>query len=232
MHKPASTMLSGKKLGFSLAEVLLVITIIGVVASLTVPNLIINIREQSWQTSWEKQYNVMEQAARQSVEENGGSLYNNFYNDWNYAPFTRTRNGIGKYLKVAKYCEIHAVMGKCWAPFTYDLNGVLTASDGMGNSYPGTGLVLTDGTFVGFGPQAGTTYINIQVDVNGNNSPNTYGKDIYRMILTRNRLYPYGSEADPTGHALSLGGRMRDCIPGGTQWFVTGFGCSAKYLLE
>lgn len=226
--------ISTHKSGFTLAEVLVTLSIIGIVAALTLPTLLTSIQDQQYKTAWKKQYNVMEQATRQLVDAYNGNIYILFYNDWNgFASEHHLIPKISQYLSVVKTCDNIANPGICWASATTDLSGIPTASNGMGSHYPGDGVILSDGTLVGFGPQQGYGYTYIQVDVNGIKPPNTYGKDIFMMFLTQTTLYAVGSDADTTGHSTT-GGYSTDwsCTPGNTSWWNTGWGCSAKYLLE
>ncbi len=51
-----------KKLGFTMAEILLSLTIIGVVAVITLPSLMANINERTWNTQRKALYARMSQA--------------------------------------------------------------------------------------------------------------------------------------------------------------------------
>ena len=62
---------SQRRFGFTLAEVLVTLGIIGVVAALTIPQLISNHRKQEVVTKLEKVYSVMNQAIRTSEAEYG-----------------------------------------------------------------------------------------------------------------------------------------------------------------
>lgn len=59
------------QIGFTLAEVLITLGIIGVVAALTLPNLIADYRASVVETRLKKFYSVMNQAILHSVNENG-----------------------------------------------------------------------------------------------------------------------------------------------------------------
>jgi len=66
-----------KKTAFTLAEVLITLGIIGVVAALTIPSLIANYQKQEAVTKLKKFYNTMNQAVKLSEIENGDA------SDWN-----------------------------------------------------------------------------------------------------------------------------------------------------
>jgi prepilin-type N-terminal cleavage/methylation domain-containing protein len=59
----------GDKSGFTLAEVLLTLLIIGVVASLVIPGIIADTQEQELKTAWKKAYATISNAARLQLAE-------------------------------------------------------------------------------------------------------------------------------------------------------------------
>lgn len=69
---------SQRKIAFTLAEVLITLGIIGVVAAMTLPALIQNHRKGVVETALKKFYTTMNQAILQSVSENGETSYWSF----------------------------------------------------------------------------------------------------------------------------------------------------------
>jgi len=67
-----------KKQGFTLAEVLITLGIIGVVAALTMPSLIQNYKKKEYSVRLKKFNSVMANALRLSEYENGGNLFDNY----------------------------------------------------------------------------------------------------------------------------------------------------------
>ena len=63
--------LKNKKKGFTLSEVLIALTIIGVVAALTVPALIQRTQKQEYVSALQKAYSTLSQATQQIIAENG-----------------------------------------------------------------------------------------------------------------------------------------------------------------
>ena len=59
------------KSAFTLAEVLITLVIIGVIAALTVPTLIQNTQKQEYVTALKKAYSTLSQATQQIIAENG-----------------------------------------------------------------------------------------------------------------------------------------------------------------
>ena len=201
---------------------MLVITIIGVVASLTIPNMIQNIQDQQYKTALKKNYSVLANATISVAEENGGTLVGLPVTGW------VTNSLISyyyKYLNVIKQCTHANTKGNCWHNdfyFSY-LNGDPVDPSDDWWAKVGIGVILTDGTLVQFYDEApdcdfqtsfGTpadkcTFVT--VDVNGFKRPNTYGKDIYVFYILKNRVIPRGiSGADwiPAGDCTSSGQGM------------------------
>ncbi len=56
-----------KKLGFTLAEILITLGIIGVVAAVTIPMLISNYQKRSTETQLKKAYSLLVNASRQAI---------------------------------------------------------------------------------------------------------------------------------------------------------------------
>lgn len=75
-----------KKNGFTLAEVLITLAIIGVVATLTLPSLLTNTAEQQAKSAMKKAVNTLTEAAQMSQAIDG----------YDYASLTSTDTGLGK----------------------------------------------------------------------------------------------------------------------------------------
>lgn len=224
--------------GFTLAEVLITLGIIGVVAAITIPTLMNNVQDMQLKSAWKKEYSVINQAVTQMANDNGGSLKGFWTTD-----SSTTENSIldmfSDYLKLTKKCYSLSVVStpeqadKCW----HSTSGSLAAHymkgtilNGYGNNYGyASGGILNDGTlliFYGFegvvgdgtcpGPLCVTS---IYVDVNGYKKPNVVGKDIFRIYVLENSTKPYGAAGDTTFPPST------DCDAAGF-----GFGCSTLYL--
>lgn len=226
------------KKGFTLAEVLITLAIIGVVAAITIPALLKNIQDMQLKTSWKKEYSMFSQAVSQAANDNGGSLKGLWLTD-SFVTENSMLDIFSNYLKFTKKCYAFSVAStpeqtdKCW----HSTSGSLAAHymkgnilNGYGNDYGNaSGGILNDGTlivFYGFqgvvgdgtcpGPLCVTS---VYVDVNGYKKPNIVGKDIFRIYVLENSIKPYGAAGDTTYP------QSTDCASAGF-----GFGCSAKYL--
>lgn len=227
------------RLAFTLAEVLITIGIIGVIAAMTIPTLINKTNDFELKTAWKKEYSMFSQAFAQIVSDNGGSIMGVFATATGGEAL---KDAFKAKLMVIKDCIGDSSQGGtgsgsaisgCWHPmngYKY-LNGTVSTDNML---YPG--LILKDGAFVVFASSSSTcadatiTGANftrcgwLTVDVNGFRGPNVVGKDIFGMAITPNILIPNGARGgyDPTIY----------CVPGSDDVNNTGRGCPAKYLYE
>ncbi|MDD3437251.1 MAG: prepilin-type N-terminal cleavage/methylation domain-containing protein [Candidatus Gastranaerophilales bacterium] len=93
-----------KFFGFTLCEVLITLGIIGIIAEITIPNLIANIQEQSWKTAARVAYSKASQAVEQMKMEEGGSLAYYYVTPSSFKP------EFMKYFKVIQDCGLLNVL--------------------------------------------------------------------------------------------------------------------------
>jgi len=213
------------KKGISLAETLLVMTIIGSIASFTIPNLIYNIRDAYLKVMWKETYSILNQANLRIMTDNGGSITglcadgdSNCLKDL-YAP----------YMKRLKDCPADAT-GNCWnnyGAFYFQDGSSISSWDTLWTGVSPAGIILANGIYVAFSHQksncdnqSSSVYYcgGIDVDVNGPSGPNMYGKDIFEVWQTKNGIKAKGLQGD--GHETECGT--------GTK----GWACSAMYLRQ
>lgn len=227
-----------KKFGFTLAEVLITLGIIGVVAAITMQVLITKSNEAGFKAAWKKTYSVFSNATNKIMQENGGSMVDLTCEETANSPDCM-RIKYEEYVNVLKSCKDYQPWGKCFHPLSGNYYDTVKLLDGSShiymNTYPfscsgSSGMILKDGTLVLInyqdrncqsGPGANVEGLTnvcgwITVDVNGFKAPNTIGKDIFIMLTLKNGLKPAG-----------VGTLSGTCIPTGD-----GRGCSAKYLYE
>lgn len=200
-----------KKQGFTLAEVLVTLMIIGVIASMTIPALKRNADEQANVASVQKAYSTISSATRILRTEYGPTKLWNL-SAANVASMYRSKmnaldNNTPKYSK------------------TY-LNG--TAYDNANMYNPKTSFYTPDGmlyyvqstntTCSGSSDNWANGCINWGVDINGANPPNKVGIDIFGMYVTPQDVFPEGG---------GPGTKIADCNSTGAGW-----SCSAKIIQE
>ena len=199
------------KKGFTLAEVLITLVIIGVIAAMTIPTLMNKTNEQETVTAVKKAYSVLGQAYQKVIAENGEIIPSELGNSQAEAT-VKMGDMFAKHLSVAKNCGM-STTGDCFADTAYKwFNGSnwgnvnvftdrykIRLNDGMAmtvsawnvGSVWGTSTSLKNG--IGF----------IQIDVNGDKSPNVVGKDVFTFYITKNGVVPAGTLEETNIHTLS-----------------------------
>ncbi len=220
------------KPAFTLAEVLITLTLIGVVAALSIPTLLSSSNATADVTSLKKFYSTLSNAVK-LYEANEDSISSLFSGDGTPAAAVTTLNNLSSYLNIIKNCG----SGKgCW----YDtplktLGGTIPIGhDLLDTKWDGdySKAILADGTMIllndyagsctddtGDGPLDNTCGV-ITVDINGAKSPNTIGRDVFYFWITKSGVYPRGAYNDSAS-----------CEPDQTD-YIKGAGCAAKILAE
>ena len=182
------------RLGFTLAEVLITLGIIGIVAALTIPGLITKCKEMQYRVTYKKVYSSLNQAMKYAQEDDGIDLT---LSAERINGVMRTNN-IGKIFKyISRYYKATTTCfdnnaDKCWVcekgEAGYIPNG---APDWLGCNKRSYSFVDANGV-------AYYLYSNsefpILIDVNGNRKPNQLGRDRFVMkfgdSLEPNKDYP------------------------------------------
>lgn len=203
--------------GFTLAEVLLTLVIIGIISAVTIPALINSTNNKEYKTAWKKIYSEISAIHKMVVYNEDGSLKGVFTNSGVMA------NKFLSYLNYNKVCYSNA-NGDCWH------TQVLNQTGGTEIWANTASVILNDQMLLRFSSSlncnAMTGVFNrcgqIQIDVNGFKLPNTIGKDIFAVSVLEDRIIPYGTPGDSYNTDSS-----HVCNTTGTGWQ-----CSAEYLLE
>ncbi len=191
---------------FTLAEVLITLGIIGVVAALTLPTLIQNYQEKANVTKLKKAYSILSQAMASAVNENGPADIWDIYSfeketaDGETGMYYRyTPVNIIKQLKITKDCgfksegcfhsEYTKLNGNKERDFENDNNGYykLLLSDGMAIAFQGYEPDVCAKPKGNCG--------EIWVDINGHKRPNVVGKDLFIFNYTKDKIVMYGEKA-------------------------------------
>lgn len=213
--------------GFTLAEVLITLVVIGIVASLTIPVLIQKTNQAEYVTALKNNYSVLSQVVERLKNDNAGSLVGAFQNA------NQTRDAFAKYLSVVKTCN---GSGNCWPNVTYGYDGSDMLSYSGFSTSPS--LTLNNGLSISFNYSQGSANCTstwtttpgveyppgkvcslIYIDTNGLKPPNTWGKDIFEFWLLKDRLVPVGTAEDMWGTAGNI-----------CSTSDKGRGCAAYYL--
>ena len=166
----------GRKVAFTLAEVLITLGIIGVVAAMTLPALLVKTKTSEYSARLKKFYSTMNQAIKMSELDNGPCEY------WDYEKLTYLSNGADSPQEekdsVAKESsdKASAFLDKYIRPYmkgerSDDFNWV-TATKGVEIKAPG--IKFHDGSAVYV--KTGDCF-DFAFDANGSAPPNERGKD-------------------------------------------------------
>ena len=166
-----------RKVAFTLAEVLITLGIIGVVAAMTLPVLINNYQKNVTVTRLKKFYTTFSQAHLRAEEANGP------FESWTLTDDSSTRDD--KEAVFEKYYKPYINVSRCDSSCAPDFFKALNLTDSR--------LVyqLSDGSLFMFEPSQFTNaanpnieqWIYIIVDINGNTNPNISGRDIFHLDI-------------------------------------------------
>lgn len=194
------------KLAFTLAEVLITLGIIGIVAEMTIPTVLQNFQDKAIATGLKKTYSTLNQAYTMAVQENGTP------DNWGiiFGNSPAMLNKMSPYLRISKDC-IDGSQG-CWPTNTYyKYLAPAQGNFGIIDMEITPKLRLNDGTLLyaagyvadcswsrGTSPALQHICGLYYVDVNGYKSPNVIGKDTFFFWLTKSGIFPAGSPQDDT----------------------------------
>lgn len=156
-----------KKFAFTLAEIMIVLGIIGIVAETTIPTLIHDFNEQVYKTAYKKAYSDLSQifitaiSERSLIPRTAGFDPNATTSEWNL---------IKDSFKAVKICT-GAQINECWA----DAEKLLGLPD---TSCPS--MIDVSGRSWALYSSGENLYL---VDTNGLKKPNQYGKDRWMFTL-------------------------------------------------
>lgn len=210
------------KQGFTLAEVLVTLGIIGVVSAMTVPTLMQNYQRKSYVTQLHKVYNELQQAAQQYMtDRNAVNL-----REAGLTSNDALANFVKTYFKVINDC------GEDRQPCMSDDYKKITGKV-LGNaSGQPLNMTIASGVSFGFGiSSTGTANNNrvaiFDVDVNGPQGPNIAGRDVFILGLFNNGMVDeYALTTAPGDKDTREEIFNNYCIADNTSWV----GCFGKIL--
>ena len=178
---------NSRKIAFTLAEVLITLGIIGVVAAMTMPSLIQHHREKAMVTSLEKFVSTISQAVDlykadnecvDSISTCVSYISKGDENCENFAPIAAKMNVIAS-VKNANKSTADWLPDKAYNYYGEEQEGIY---GGVSKRNIGTcAYLLNDGTT--FAVDSNPTNFDIMVDVNGKKLPNRVGQDIFPLLI-------------------------------------------------
>ena len=190
------------KFAFTLAEVLITLVIIGVVAALTIPTAINKYRDEELKSQFKKVYSTISQALHKTE-------MSDFYG---YAKCYYLKNANGtviakdecsafidafvKNMQVQKTCKGNSLANGCIP--VYQSHTTLSNCPGYNHNYMNNNnwsYVLSSGQIINFCRSCSVALF--LVDINGFKGPNAYGKDLFSFAVQKDsaaNLYITGSD--------------------------------------
>ena len=188
-----------KHFAMTLSEVLLTVTIIGVIAALTLSALSNKINEVKNLAGLKKIYTVLNQVTMFVILDRSSPNY------WGLNEYSQDASGLAysyykPYFKVIRECSNQS---GCWRYPTKFLSGkvymrraqfyqyMFTLVDGMNvlmNIYPKE-VIQSE-----FGVNVSKDSVVFIVDVNGDGMPNQIGRDIFAFVLDGKEIVPSGND--------------------------------------
>lgn len=195
--------------GFTLAETLLTLAVVGVVAAMSIPSLIADTDEAKYKASWKKAYSQLAQVIKIIAVENGGQVPVITYGqpgssgEKTKAFLFEVANKIGGYNKYC-YTDANCSLNTCYQP-TEVKGGDGTLQDACGVAHiEVTGgwvheVIVYNGMYMSVMTNMGASRFDssvypyfidpvgrISIDVNGPSAgPNRVGKDVFTIYFNQ-----------------------------------------------
>lgn len=216
-----------KRWGFSLAEILLTITIIGIIASLSISGFITNIQNKDLKVRSKKAFSTLSEATALLSINGNGTI--NLGSDGTGSGARTSYGTILRYIKTGNASQFNGRY-----PIYYKSSG-LDDLCWEGTSYCPS-AILSDGTFLTFFEEwdqschawgQPTLCGVIEIDVNGPyNGPNMEGYDVFFVELNKyNSNYQLQVLGSPQASTVV------GCVAGGNNWDKSE-GCGYNILLD
>lgn len=183
-----------KNKGFTLAEVLIVLGIIGVIAALTIPTLVQKQNEAAAIAGVKKAYSTLSNAYIKAINENGEPPDNWHVNSNGQLALI---DALTPYLKISKNC---GTAPGCFPDTDYkylDSNasyGNIDSSDFYQKATLADGsLIAAFSNYAAICPNYTTQSIcsEVLVDINGFKGPNVSGRDLFTFLVLKNKIIPF-----------------------------------------
>ena len=227
------------KAAFTLAEVLITLGIIGVVAAMTIPTLIANYQEKQTVSRLTKAYAILSNAYAMAKTENGdfrqwGISSNSLVEEddegnRNYSDDTVLNTELfwsimTKNMKVLKQSINEKLLN---GPHNSYLNveNTHTITTSLAEITLADGITLEGGYIYNYRCTGNQICLDFSIDINGvDNPPNIFGKDVFNFYLLDRGIIPVGSKDEE-----NLGGEREFeifCDRDGSVDY-NGYGCAA-----
>lgn len=213
------------KKGFTLSEVLITLSVVGIVAVLTIPGVMKNYRNRLYVASLEKVYAQVSDAAQSIMND---EHVDNFYettaagaSSCSDADNGKCESGYGyfltKYFKAVKYNCKNTDKSGCVSSTSSNYKSI--SGSAIGGGVAGDNCIQTpSGAAICGSYNNNNKCLTLTVDVNGMAEPNMPGRDIFAMDVHKN-----GSISDYNSGCVdgSLGVAASQCTKGSNDGIAT-----------
>lgn len=206
-----------KRIAFTLAEVLIAVGIIGIVAEMTIPVLMKNFQQQVLLSQFKRTSSILGQAYSMARVDNDEP------NTWSVTSVDDVANILAPYLQVAKKVIPGNAVTMGYKSGLYDLRNNLTGT------WMNAHIQLKSGEIIGIytpttlasgvqctnsvGSGWSSVCFFIFADVNGLDKPNRFGFDIFVFQASPSSISPFGGKNSITG-----GWKFCDTLTDQTNW--------------
>lgn len=174
-------MIKYKKSAFTLSEILITLGVIGVVSAMTLPTLVKNYQKKVTVERLKVVYSTISQAVKMSEIDNGP------ISDWNIPDYDSydSKDFCEKYLKpyIKNIKECNGTRTQCLGEKAYYLNGKEFVNNNLRYYLVFNNQITITPSLLGT-----RKIVNLNVDINGNQKPNTYGIDIFSIIIAKEAI--------------------------------------------
>lgn len=190
-----------KKKAFTLAEVLITLGIIGVIASLTLPSLTLNIQKQQTGPALAKAINTLETANALALQTENSRNLEELNISMGKSVTAYFSGALSNYVDLKKETAVTKKYYQYNGSTVYNFNGTpdaYTSKDGITFFHTTEGPTsLPANRLKTLGLGYGGKYFTVQIDTNGmNKGPNALGKDLFVVLVdTKGTVIPYGGAA-------------------------------------
>lgn len=216
-----------KNKAFTLAEVLITLGIIGIVAAMTLPAITQKIDKQVTVSKLKKSFSTLQQVIRLSEKDNGEVAEWTFPSETDYAANKSEffKKYFEPYFKVVGKAGFHSPEHAQYRVYNIDGDGAISVLYWH---------ILPDGTAIGMFANTPGNYIWILIDINSKQGPNRLGKDVFMTELYREKrlvMWGYGAKYIEQTRERMLNDASYPCKKGTHSHYAGGF-CGTLMLMD
>lgn len=210
--KDLSKMKVKELFAFTYAELMIVMGVLGIVATHTIPMLYADYERNLTLVKLQRAYAIFSGGINLAINENGSPDVWGLVGPADATGLSNINKVLSQYFKVNQNCNLSA---GCFPDTNYKNMKGVDGSDVLDQDADYTKLRLADGTSVAVTQLNNDCSLNwgngqlanvcglVLMDINGGQSPNTFGQDLFGFALTKTGLVPLGSQMQTNGYPFS-----------------------------